>query len=106
MAPIEGSRPMKLVARIELAAAALATACSHAYDSAHGAGSPERASKLYEKAEELVVRRARSMHRDRRHRFDPRRRGVSARLKPIVPAPGTYRFGSFGTSSVSSEFIM
>ena len=62
MAPIEGSRPMKLVARIELAAACLATACEHAFDSAHGTGSPERASELYDKAEELVVRRARELY--------------------------------------------
>lgn len=62
MAPVEGSRPMKLVARVELAAAALATACAHAYDSAHGTGSPERAAELYEKAEELVVRRARELY--------------------------------------------
>jgi hypothetical protein len=62
MAPIEGGRPMKLVARIELAAAALATACEHAYDSAHGTGSPERASDLYDIAEELVIRRARELY--------------------------------------------
>jgi hypothetical protein len=49
MAPVEGSRPMKLVARIELAAAALATACAHAFDAAHGTGSPESAEELYEK---------------------------------------------------------
>ena len=62
MAPVEGSRPMKLVARIEIAAAALATACAHAYDSAHGTGSPESAAELYEKAEELVLRRAREIY--------------------------------------------
>jgi hypothetical protein len=62
MAPIEGSRPMKLAARIELAAAALATACAHGYDSAHGTGHPERAEYLYDKAEELVVRRARELY--------------------------------------------
>jgi hypothetical protein len=62
MAPVEESRPMNLVARIELAAAALATACSHAYDSAHGTGSPGRAPDLYEKAVELVVRRAHELY--------------------------------------------
>jgi hypothetical protein len=62
MAPIEGSRPMKLVARIELAAAALATACAHAFDAAHGTGSPEKAEELYERAEELVLRRAREIY--------------------------------------------
>ena len=62
MAPVEGSRPMKLAARIELAAAALATACEHAFESAHGTGTPERAEYLYEKAEELVVRRARELY--------------------------------------------
>jgi hypothetical protein len=62
MAPVEASRPMKLAARIELAAAALATACEHAFESAHGTGTPERAEFLYEKAEELVVRRARELY--------------------------------------------
>ena len=62
MAPVEGSRPMKLAARIELAAAALATACEHAFEGAHGTGTPERAEYLYEKAEELVVRRARELY--------------------------------------------
>ena len=62
MAPVEGSRPMKLAARIELAAAVLATACEHAFESAHGTGSPERAEELYHKAEELVVRRARELY--------------------------------------------
>jgi hypothetical protein len=62
MAPVEGSRPMKLAARIELAAAVLATACEHAFESAHGTGSPERAEALYHKAEELVVRRARELY--------------------------------------------
>jgi hypothetical protein len=62
MAPVEGSRPMKLAARIELAAAVLATACDHAFESAHGTGAPERAEFLYEKAEELVVRRARELY--------------------------------------------
>ena len=62
MAPVEASRPMKLAARIELAAAALATACEHAYDSAHGTGQPENAQKLYEMAEELVIRRARELY--------------------------------------------
>ena len=44
------------------AAAALATTCEHAYDAAHGTGHPERAETLYEKAEELVVRRARELY--------------------------------------------
>lgn len=62
MAPVEASRPMKLAARIELAAAALATTCEHAYDAAHGTGHPERAMELYDKAEELVIRRARELY--------------------------------------------
>ena len=62
MAPVEGGRPMKLVARIELAAAVLATACGHAYDSAHETGHPDDAQDLYHRAEELVVRRARELY--------------------------------------------
>jgi hypothetical protein len=62
MAPVEGGRPMKLVSRIELTAACLATTCSHAFDSAHETGSPERAFELFEKAVELVVRRARELY--------------------------------------------
>jgi len=62
MASVEESRPMKLAARIELAAAAMTTACEHAFESAHAAGSPERAEYLYDKAEELVVRRARELY--------------------------------------------
>jgi hypothetical protein len=62
MAPVEASRPMKLAARIELAAAALATTCEHAFESAHATGHPERAMELYEKAEELVIRRARELY--------------------------------------------
>ena len=62
MAPVEGSRPMKLAARVELAAAVLATACEHAFDSAHGTGHPERAEFMYAKAEEMVIRRAREIY--------------------------------------------
>jgi hypothetical protein len=62
MAPIEAGRPMNLAARIELAAAALATACEHAFDGAHATGHSERAEDLYEKAEELVIRRARELY--------------------------------------------
>ena len=62
MAPVEGSRPMKLAARIELAAAVMATACEHAFESAQATGTPERAEYLYNKAEELVVRRARELY--------------------------------------------
>jgi hypothetical protein len=62
MAPVEASRPMKVAGRIELAAAALATACEQAYDSAHATGHPERADELYDKAEELVIRRAREIY--------------------------------------------
>jgi hypothetical protein len=53
---------MNLAARIEIAAAALATACEHAYDSAHATGQPENAEHLYDKAEELVIRRARELY--------------------------------------------
>jgi hypothetical protein len=45
-----------------LAADALATACEHAYDSAHATGQPENSEDLYDKAEELVVRRARELY--------------------------------------------
>jgi hypothetical protein len=62
MAPIEGSRPMKLAARIELAAAVMATACEHAFESAQATGTPERAEYLYDTAEELVLRRARELY--------------------------------------------
>jgi hypothetical protein len=62
MAPVEASRPMKLAARIELAAAALATACEHAFEGAHATGHPENAEDLYDKAEELVIRRARELY--------------------------------------------
>ena len=62
LAPVEGSRPMKLAARIELAAAVMATACEHAFESAHATGTPERAEYLYDKAEELVLRRARELY--------------------------------------------
>jgi hypothetical protein len=44
------------------AAAALATACEHAFESAHATGSPEQAENLYDKAEELVIRRARELY--------------------------------------------
>jgi hypothetical protein len=62
MAPVEAGRPMKLAGRIELAAAVMATACEHAFDSAHATGHSERAEFLYEKAEELVCRRARELY--------------------------------------------
>jgi hypothetical protein len=62
MAPVEASRPMKLAARIELAAAALASACEHAYDGAHAIWHPGAAEDLYDKAEELVIRRAREIY--------------------------------------------
>jgi hypothetical protein len=77
MAPVEASRPMKLAGRIELAAATLVTACEHAFESAHATGHPERAETLYDKTEELVIRRARELYAQGPSR---RRHGVSPEL--------------------------
>ena len=62
MAPIEGREPTKVIVRIELAAAFLATACSAAYDSAGPIGSPDSGPDLYAVTEALVVKRAREIY--------------------------------------------
>ena len=52
---------MSVIARIELAAAFLAGACSAAYDGAVATSSAENGPTLYAVAEELVVRRRASL---------------------------------------------
>jgi hypothetical protein len=54
IAPIEGRQPLKLVTRIEIAAAFLASACDCAFNSADAIGSPGDAPGLYAKTEELA----------------------------------------------------
>jgi len=61
IAPIE-ERGMTLIARIELAAAFLASACSHGYNSGHEIGEGSYAPKMFTLAEQLVVRRAREIY--------------------------------------------
>ena len=60
--PIEEREAMTVIARIELAAAFLASACSAAYEGAVATGSAENGPTLYAVAEELVVRRAREIY--------------------------------------------
>jgi hypothetical protein len=62
MAPIEGRESLKVIVRIELAAAFLATACSAAYDSAEPTGSPGKGPTLYAVTEDMVVKRAREIY--------------------------------------------
>ena len=62
MAPIEGREPLKVIVRIELAAAFLATACSAAYDSAEPTGAPGKGPTLYAATEDMVVKRAREIY--------------------------------------------
>ena len=62
LAPIEGGAPMTVVARVELAAAFLATACGAAYDSAAATGFPDQGSLRYDLAEALAVKRAREIY--------------------------------------------
>jgi hypothetical protein len=62
IAPIEGRQPLKLITRIEIAAAFLASACDCAFNSADAIGSPGDAAGLYAKTEELVLRRARELY--------------------------------------------
>ena len=62
VAPVEGGAPMTVVARVELAAAFLATACGAAYDSAAATGFPDQATLRYDLAEALVVKRAREIY--------------------------------------------
>jgi hypothetical protein len=57
--PIE-ARGMKLVARIELAALFLVSACDHAFDSAEDTGG--NPVNLFDMAERLVVQRARELY--------------------------------------------
>jgi hypothetical protein len=61
IAPIE-ARGMKLVARIELAAALLAAACGHGYQSGDETGMGRDGPTLYALTEDLVLRRAREMY--------------------------------------------
>jgi hypothetical protein len=62
IAPIQASG-MTLVTRIELAAAFLAAACSSAFSSVEErSDDPTEGPKLYDLAEELVVRRARELY--------------------------------------------
>ena len=56
--PVEGSQPMNLAARIELAAHFVAGALGHAFDAAHATGTPEGADDLFEMTADLVIRRA------------------------------------------------
>ena len=62
VAQIEGREPIKVIVRIELAAAFLATACKIAFESAEAIGAPSEGPNLYAKTEELVVRRAREIY--------------------------------------------
>jgi hypothetical protein len=62
VAEIERREPIKVVTRIELAAAFVVAACECAYDSAEATGSPGEAPNLYAKAEEIVLRRARDIY--------------------------------------------
>ena len=54
--------PLKVIVRIELAAAFLATACSAAYDSAEPTGAPGKGPTLYAVTEDMVVKRAREIY--------------------------------------------
>lgn len=62
IAPIEGGRPMSVVSRIEIAAAFLATACSHAFDAGEATLGPGSGPGAYDQAEEIVIRRAREIY--------------------------------------------
>ena len=59
--PIE-ARGMKVVTRIELAAAFLVSACDHAFDSADATGAQGEGPNLFAMAEELVIKRARELY--------------------------------------------
>jgi hypothetical protein len=60
--PIEEREPVKVVTRIELAAAFLASACGAAFDSAAATGAPDQGPALYAMTEQLVVQRAREIY--------------------------------------------
>jgi hypothetical protein len=62
VAQIESLEPIKVVTRIELAAAFLVMACECAYDSAEATESPGQRPNLYAKTEEIVMRRAREIY--------------------------------------------
>jgi hypothetical protein len=62
VAQIESREPIKVVARIELAAAFLAMACECAYEGAEATGSPGEGPNVYAKTEEIVLRRAREIY--------------------------------------------
>lgn len=61
IAPIE-ARGITLVARIEFAAAVLAAACSHAFDTSEDIGPPIDGPERYALTEELILRRAREIY--------------------------------------------
>ena len=52
----------KVVTRIELAAALLASACDHAFDGAEATGTPGDGANFYAMAERLVLQRARELY--------------------------------------------
>jgi hypothetical protein len=59
---IESREPIKVVTRIELAAAFLAMACECAYEGAEATGSQGEGPNVYAKTEEIVMRRAREIY--------------------------------------------
>src|SRR5262249_49764322 len=59
--PIE-ARGIKVVTRIELAAAFLASACQHAYESKLESTGPEESAGRFAATEEIVVQRAREIY--------------------------------------------
>lgn len=61
IAPIE-ERGMKVVTRIELAAAFLASACEHGYESGEELDGRGEGPKTFARTEELVLRRAREIY--------------------------------------------
>jgi len=62
-APVQGREPgMSVFARMELAAALLADACSSAYRSAAAQGAPDEGPARYAAFEDLVLRRAREIY--------------------------------------------
>jgi hypothetical protein len=57
VAQIESREPIKVVTRMELAAAFLAMACECAYEGAEATGSQGEGPNVYAKTEEIVMRR-------------------------------------------------
>ena len=62
VAQIESREPIKVVTRIELAAAFLAMACECAYEGAEATGTQGEGPNVYAKTEEIVMRRAREIY--------------------------------------------